>query len=150
MDDDLNGRRQGSLLRDGLGARGLGSQERLLGGRAAMMGGLGGGIGGVMGGGGMAGGMVDGMPPGRGLGQRSPYNSPAVSSIFDPHRMDRPRMPYGPPARAAMGNYRSPYVEDYESEMEAQMMEREFIGHRDEGGYYGYGDGNQMGGQYLY
>jgi hypothetical protein len=54
-----------------------------------------------------------------------------------------------------MGNYRSPYVEDYVSEMEVQaemmdraMMERELIGPGD--GYYGYEAGNQMGGQYGY
>jgi len=147
MEDDLGGRRRGSLLRNGLGVPSAGSQERLVAGRAAMMGGgmrdaLGGGLGGVGMGGAMGGRMAAGIG--------SPLGSPA-GSIFDPYRMDRPRMPYGPAAQAAMGNYRSPYVEDYESEIEAEMMdrammEREFMGTGD--GYYGYGAGNPMGGHY--
>ncbi|KAH8678850.1 hypothetical protein BGZ60DRAFT_525595 [Tricladium varicosporioides] len=72
-------------------------------------------------------------------GLRSPRSSSSSSSIFDPYAFDRSRMPYGPrhshshhpqhhPHSPQImhrpSNYRSPYVEDYESDLEAEMMER--------------------------
>lgn len=89
---------------------------------------------------------------------RLPLHSPSMSSIFDPYRMDRPRMPYGPEAMAGRrpSNYRAPYVEDYESEMEADMMNEAMMQHMYgvQGGmgdgYFGmdggYGYGGGMGG----
>lgn len=82
-----------------------------------------------------------------GSGSRSRIHSPA-SSIFDPYRMDRPRMPYGPDALAGRrpSNYRSPYVEDYESEIEADMAEQAMMQHM-----YGMGEGYfPMDGGYGY
>ncbi|CAG8984060.1 hypothetical protein HYALB_00003002 [Hymenoscyphus albidus] len=92
--------------------------------------------------------MMSGALPGLGHAPpRSRLHSSSVSSGFDPYRMDRQRMPYGPEAgrRATMGmgmgNYRPPYVEDYESEMaEAEMAGQAMYGGGE--GYFVYGDGH--------
>jgi hypothetical protein len=100
LDDDpfggLGGRRGGLHGRGmGMGMDGLGSRDSLLGGRAGLLGG-----GGFLGGGSRA--------------------SSRAGSIFDLQALDRPRMPYGPLPR--LSNYRSPYVEDYFSEIDSNEL----------------------------
>jgi hypothetical protein len=86
----------GGMGLTGMGLGGLGSRERLLSPRAGLLGG---------------GGLGPGPRPG----------SSRASSIFDPQALDRPRMPYGPLA-PRLSNYRSPYVEDYFSEIDAAEL----------------------------
>jgi len=106
---DLGGRRGGLLSRGmgtgmgvgmgmgmGMGMGGLGSRESLLGSRAGLMGG------GFLGGGSRA-------------------ASSRASSIFDLQALDRQRMPYGP-LGPRLSNYRSPYVEDYFSEIDPEEL----------------------------
>ncbi|KAH6676553.1 hypothetical protein B0J14DRAFT_560848 [Halenospora varia] len=99
-------------------------------------------------------------------GPRSPRSSSSSSSIFDPYAFDRPRMPYGPPhphhpqhhphspqMMHRPSNYRPPYVEDYESDLEAEMMERAMMQMNLGGGadYYGMAEGmdGMQGGPYM-
>jgi hypothetical protein len=114
LDDDLfggGGSRRGSLFDPGMGMGGLGSRDRLLSPRANL---LGGGL----------------------LGPGSPAGSSRPSSIFDPRALDRPRMPYGPLA-SRLSNYRSPYVEDYFSEVDAaELVEMEELERRGLGFWY--------------
>ncbi|RDL30796.1 uncharacterized protein BP5553_10141 [Venustampulla echinocandica] len=91
-------------------------------------------------------------PPG------SPLSSSSPISSFNPYKMDRPRMPYGPHGGPPM-NYRQPYVEDYQSDTsEEDMLIEDALMQREEalfemrdamrfgspydpyGGYGGYGD----------
>jgi hypothetical protein len=102
----------------------------------------------------------------QGLGQLHGLRSPAsqhsgsvAGSMFDPRRMDRQRMPYGPNAlllqqqQQQHSNYRAPYVEDYESEADLyeealrhQEMDRHFYEMGRQGpGMYGSGYGGLGG-----
>jgi len=97
LDDDMFGGlggRRGGLLGRGMG--GLCSRDELLGSRAGLMGG------GLLGGGARA-------------------ASSRASSIFDLQALDRPRVPYGP-LGPRISNYRSPYVEDYFSEIDQEEL----------------------------
>ncbi|KAE9371365.1 hypothetical protein N431DRAFT_467554 [Stipitochalara longipes BDJ] len=99
LDDDLFGGlggRRGGMLGRGMGMGGLGSRDSFLGGRAGSMGSS------LLGGGSRAG-------------------SSRASSIYDLQALDRPRMPYGP-LGPRLSNYRSPYVEDYFSDIEPEEL----------------------------
>ncbi|PMD35995.1 hypothetical protein L207DRAFT_515731 [Hyaloscypha variabilis F] len=95
----LLGRGMGMGMGPGMGMGGLGSRDSLLGGRAGLIG--------------------SGL-----LGAGSRANSSRASSLYDLQALDRPRMPYGPlgPLGPCLQNYRSPYVEDYFSDIDPEEL----------------------------
>jgi hypothetical protein len=114
MDDDLigglGGRREG-LSGRGIGMGGLGSRDSLLNGRAGQLGGSG-----RLGG--------------------SSQGSTIAGTVFDLQALDRSRMPCGP-LGPRLSNYRSPYIEDYFSEIDPdELLLREEMERMGYGGFW--------------
>ncbi|KAF4629918.1 hypothetical protein G7Y89_g8222 [Cudoniella acicularis] len=129
---DPYGGRSPLMLNSAMGPSGRAPQNGFMGGRGALMSG------------------ALPAPPMPHTGPRSPLRPPNSSDIFNPYQMDRPRMPYGPAAMSPMrtsSNYRSPYVEDYESEIVSDLMDQAMM-QMGAAEFYGMGEG--MGARSYY